>query len=270
MRPDIGNVEVNRSSTIAYIKEASDNGANLIVLPELSNTGYVFNSKAEADLLAEDIDSSETVRLWAAICKERQVYLVGGLAEKHEDKLYNSAVLVGPDGLIGKYRKNHLWNKENEIFEPGNLGYPVFETELGMISVSICFDGWFPETYRVAALSGADIVCVPTNWIPMQGHRDDSPAMATILTRSGAHSNSIFIAAADRVGIERGQKFIGQSLIVSFTGEVISGLGSADQEEILYADIDLSEAKASRQWNDYNHPLENRRVETYVGLSEVD
>src|SRR5580693_5738204 len=136
-------------------------------------------------------------------------------AERAGNALYNSAVIVGPSGYVGTFRKVHLWGAENLFFEPGDLGFPVFKTPIGRIGVAICYDGWFPETFRLQALQGADVVCVPTNWVPIPGQEAGRPAMANILHQAAAHSNSLFIACADRVGTERGQLFEGQSVIVN-------------------------------------------------------
>jgi predicted amidohydrolase len=266
MKPQIGQVESNRKKSVDFLNQAADEGANLIVLPELSNTGYVFDSKAEALQLAENLEDSPTLQLWEEVCRSRNVHVVAGITEVDDGLLFNTAVVIGPEGTIGKFRKVHLWNKEKLIFEAGNLGFPVFNTSLGRISTVICYDGWFPESYRSCALAGADIVCVPTNWVPMEGQPANAPAMATTLTQAAAHTNSVYIAAADRVGTERGQAFVGQSVIVSYNGSVLAGPASADEEEILFADINLSKAKGTRNWNEFNHPLADRRVDTYGAL----
>ena len=138
-------------------------------------------------------------------------------------RLYNSAVLIEPKTAPRVYRKLHLWDQENRYFEPGNVGIPVFTTRPAKIAMLICYDCWFPEAIRSCALQGADIVCIPTNWVPIPGQVPDKQAMANVLVQAAAHSNSIYIAAADRIGIERGQKFIGQSLIVSYTGWPVAG-----------------------------------------------
>src|SRR5262249_14268864 len=146
-------------------------------------------------------------------------------------------------GFIGKYRKNHLWAAENLFFEPGNLGVPVFHTGIGRIAAAICYDIWFPETFRLAALQGADILCVPTNWVPMAEQPATLPAMANILAMGGAHANSMFVAAADRVGTERGQPFIGGSIIVGCSGWALAGPASPDREEMILAEANLSDAR---------------------------
>jgi N-carbamoylputrescine amidase len=203
------------------------------------------------------------VRAWAEAARSHGLYIVAGIAELADQALFNSAVVVGPEGFVGVYRKNHLWGEENLFFEPGNLGVPVFRTPIGRIACAICYDIWFPEVFRLAALQGADILCVPTNWVPMAEQPADLPVMANVLAMGGAHSNSIFVAAADRVGIEREQPFIGNSLIVSCTGWPLAGPASRDGEEILVADLNLSDARRKRNWNAFNQVLRDRRTDVY-------
>ena len=155
---------------------------------------------------------------------------MAGIAERDGGRLYNSALVAGPQGYLGTYRKLHLWGDENLYFEPGDLGLPVFHTEFGRLGVAICYDGWFPEVYRLLAMRGADIVAVPTNWVPMPGQTPDGPAMAHALAIAGAHSNGLTVACADRVGIERGQPFVGRSLIVGAQGWTVAGPASHDRK----------------------------------------
>ena len=154
----------------------------------------------------------------AWVARKHVLDFVAGIEERDGNALYNSSVVIGPHGYVGTFRKVHLWNKENLFFEPGNLGFPVFKTPIGRIGTFICYDGWFPESYRLCALQGADIVCVPTNWVPIPGQDENREAMANILAMAAAHSNSLFIAAADRIGTERQQPFICQSIIGRYNG----------------------------------------------------
>jgi N-carbamoylputrescine amidase len=263
MQPVIGKVEDNVAHSLGLINRAVELGAKLVVLPELSNTGYMFQSREEAFALSEPIPDGPTVKAWSEIAAKHKLHLVAGICERDGAKLFNSAVLIGPSGYIGTFRKVHLWNEENLYFEPGDLGFPVFHTAIGRIGMAICYDGWFPETYRLAALQGADIVCVPTNWVPIPGQAEGREAMANILAMAAAHSNSIYIACADRVGTERGQPFEGQSLIVGHTGWPVAGPASRDKEEILTADVALGEARRARNWNAFNQVLRDRRSDLY-------
>jgi len=263
MAPIVGDVAANQARSLQLIEEAVAQGAQLVVLPELANSGYMFANRQEAFALAEPLPDGPTAQAWAAIAQRLGIYLVAGIAEHAGDRLYNSALITGPQGYIGTYRKLHLWNEENQFFEPGNLGLPVFHTELGCLAVAICYDGWFPEVYRQLALQGADIVAVPTNWVPMPGQTPDGPAVAHALAIAGAHCNGLTVACADRVGVERGQPFVGRSLIVGAQGWVLGGPASADKEEILVASVDTLAMRRARQVNPFNHILRDRRSDVY-------
>jgi len=189
-----------------------------VVLPELACSGYVFEDRAEAFHSAETVPGGPTVAAWGRLAAELGITVCAGVAERADDQLFNSAVLIAPGGYVGTYRKSHLWNEENLFFEPGVLGFPVFHLPLGRAGMQICYDGWFPEAWRLLALQGADLVCVCTNWVPISGQDPKREAMANILCMAAAHSNSFFVAAADPNGTERGHPFIGQSLIVGSAG----------------------------------------------------
>ena len=165
--PQVGtqNRQSNLDTSLSLALQAVNNGANLIVLPELANTGYLFSNRQDAFEHAEPIPDGPSIRAWMDFARDRQVYLVAGLAEREGMQLFDTAVLMGPDGLIGKYRKAHLWNKEKLWFTPGNLGFPVFETPIGRIGLLICWDIWFPEVPRILTQQGADIICSLNNWV---------------------------------------------------------------------------------------------------------
>ena len=261
--PRIGEIERNVETSLKLIGEAADSGSRLIVLPELCNSGYVLESREEAYALSEDVATGGSIARWAALAAERGLYIVAGFLEREGVKLYNSAIIIGPDGVIGTYRKNHLWADEALYFERGDLGLPVFHTPFGRVGVLICYDGWFPEAWRILALQGADIVCVPTNWVPMAEQPGGMPAMANVLCMGAAHSNSMVVAACDRVGTERGQPFIGQSLIVDHNGWPVAGPASAREPELVTAICDLSQSRRKRNWNDFNQVMRDRRTDLY-------
>ncbi len=264
MEPIIGQKEANVAQSLALIEKAAAQEAELVVLPELCNTGYVFETRDEAFGLAEEIPDGPTTAQWVEAAARHDMHIVAGITEREGQALYNSAAVVGPQGFVGVYRKNHLWGAENLFFEPGNLGVPVFRTQIGRLAAAICYDIWFPEVFRLAAVQGADILCVPTNWVPMPEQPSGLPKMANLLAMGGAHANSMFVAAADRIGEERGQPFIGSSLVVSYTGWPIAGPASTDQEEIIVAEANLSDARRHRNLNDFNHLLRDRRIDLYA------
>ncbi|MBP1181705.1 nitrilase family protein [Methylobacterium sp. PvR107] len=260
--PIFGAVGANMARASDLVRAAAAAGSRLIVLPELASTGYVFESAAEAAALAEPVPDGPTTRAWAALAAELGVHIVAGIAESAGDTLYNAAVIVGPEGYIGTYRKAHLWDQENVFFARGDLGFPVFDTALGKVGVAICYDGWFPETFRQLALGGAEIVCIPTNWVPMPDQPEGEAAMANTLHRAAAHTNGLFIACADRVGIERGQPFEGQSLIIGPKGWPLAGPASRDRTETLSALVDL-DAAGRKDLNAFNSLLRDRRTDIY-------
>lgn len=259
----VGEKDTNLRVAARMIETAANEGASLIVLPELASSGYVFASREEAFSLAEPVPDGESTRAWIELARRHHVHIVAGVAERDGNRLYNAAVLVGPHGLLGTYRKLHLWHDEHLFFESGDLGLPVFDTEIGRIAAVICYDGWFPEVYRLLAMKGADVVCMPTNWVPMPAQRPDAMAMANLLAIASAHSNGLNLICADRIGDERGQAFIGRSVIVGSDGWPLAGPASPDLEEILYADLNLRTSRRSRQLNAFNHVLRDRRDDVY-------
>ncbi|HKS12943.1 MAG TPA: nitrilase family protein [Pseudomonas sp.] len=268
--PQVGleHLESNLQNTLALAEEAVTQGANLIVLPELANTGYTFRSRTEAYAHAESLHDGESNRAWAAFAHRHQVYLVAGFAERDGLKLYDSAVLHGPDGLLGHYRKAHLWNQEKLWFTPGDLGFPVFETPIGRIGLLICWDIWFPEVPRLLALQGADIICSVNNWVwtPPPLFDAAGQCMASYLTITAAHVNNVVIAAANRIGSERGDRFLGCSLIAGTNGWPIGQVAGAENPCILYADVDLSHTRAAPIWNSLNDLPRDRRADLYDSM----
>lgn len=261
--PKIGEVEANLNAIEERVREAHAKGARLIVLPELADSGYVFDSVEELASLAQPIPDGRSAQRLIALASEMDIYIVSGLAEVSSGVFFNSAMLCGPEGYIGTYRKMHLWYRENLFFEKGDLGLPVFDTPLGRIGIAICYDGWFPETFRELAIKGAEVICVPTNWVPMPDQDPEAEAMSNILHKAAAHSNGLFIACADRVGTERGQPFIGQSLILDATGWPLAGPASRAGEEILYAEITPSDVLSKRRLNEFNDKFGDRRTDVY-------
>ncbi len=261
--PAFGEVEKNLAEMESRIRAAHAAGAAIVVLPELADTGYVFEARDELEQLAGAIPEGRAAQVLIALARSLGVYIVSGLAERAGDVFYNSAIICGPEGYLGTFRKLHLWNRENLFFARGDKGLPVFETAFGKIGVAICYDGWFPETFRGLALKGATLVCVPTNWVPMPGNEAYPEAMANILHKAAAHSNGIYIACADRVGTERGQPFLGQSLIVGTKGWPLAGPASTREPEMLIADIYPDNVAANRSLSEFNDVLGDRRSDIY-------
>lgn len=248
---------------LAYIDEAAEQGAELVILPEGIYQGYIFESYEEACLYAEEVPSGTMPQTLIQKAQEKDIYIIAGLYEKEGLVLYNSAVFVGPEGYIGTYRKMHMWGTEKLYCDSSETGFPVFDTRLGKIGIMICYDLWFPETCRLLALQGADLICTPTGWVKDEQivTYEDLP-MANILCMANSHCNGVYIAAAARVGEERGTQWVANSIITDPHGAILAR-ASADREEIIYADVDLRRAKETRNWGSRTHIITDRRRDQY-------
>lgn len=264
-RVGVENLKSNAVAVEERLTAAADNGANLIVLPELATTGYVFETRDEAYAHSEPVPGGRSVEMFVRIAAERDLYIVGNVVEQADGRLYDTAVLVGPDGYVGRYRKTHLWNTEKLWFTPGDEGFSVFDTRIGRIGLLVCWDIWFPETARIVTQLGADIICIPTGWVwtPPPLYDESGVCMAAHLTITAAHANNVFIATADRIGQERGAGFMGNSLIAGTNGWPIDRIAGPDEDTIIYADVDLVQSRTAPIWNQLNDLHRDRRTDLY-------
>jgi 5-aminopentanamidase len=236
MNPKLMRNGKNLEQIIMKTREAAADGAMLIVFPECALTGYMFASQEEALPYAEAIPGPATEKV-GALCKELGVYVIFGLLEQDGNKLYNAAAFLGPDGLIGKYRKNHLpYLGVDRFIDKGDNRITVFNSPVGNVGILICYDMTFPENARVMMLNGADIIVVITNW-PRQREM-----VAKHMVNTRALENHVYLVASDRVGTERKGKFLGRSKIADTAGQTL-GSASTTKEEIIYADADLELAR---------------------------
>jgi N-carbamoylputrescine amidase len=257
-------LETNLGRSVRAIREAADSGADLVVLPELANSGCDFSSREQALKLAEGVGETgenpgPTLRAWREAAEESGVFVIGGFLEREGASLYNSAAVVGP-GFFGRYRKTHLWDGEKLLYEAGQ-GLPVFDTPLGRIGVLICYDAWFPEAARTLALRGADLICIPANapddWVSEEQRRGDL-TMLNIHAISHANANRLFVACANRVS----DGYLGRSCIVDPTGGVLA-FGSAAEEELTSAEINIERSPREKQLTEDSHAFEDRNTEVY-------
>jgi 5-aminopentanamidase len=220
------------------LAQAAREGARLVLFPEAALTGYCFDSLAEAWPLGEPIPGPSTQRMTAA-CQRHGVYCIYGLLETDGSRLFNACVLVGPEGVVGSYRKIHLpFLGVDRFTTPGDRPFAVQEAAGMRIGMHICYDGGFPESARVMTLLGADLIVLPTNWPP------GAECMAGCAVNTRAMENNVYYAACDRVGDERGFHFIGLSKICDPRGAVLAEAG--DREQILYASIDVAFARQKK------------------------
>lgn len=257
--PKFGEVATNLSKIVSALRGAE---ADIIVLPELAFTGYFFQDRSELASLAEDPAKSPTVSSLIALCRDRDFFLVTGFAERSADKIFNSALLVGGDGVLHTYRKLHLFNTEREYSDPGDAQLETIELRGARIGIMVCFDWVFPEVARVLALQGADLLCHPSNLV--LSHY----CQQAMLTR--CLENSVFAVTANRFGSDirpRGTlTFTGQSQMVAPKGELVYR-AKPDEEKLFIAEIDVR--KARDKWmTQRNELLKDRRPEYYTDLIE--
>jgi len=262
LAPVIGDPERNRLAAAGAVREAVSAGAQLVVLPELCDSGYVFDSAQEARRLAAPVDDSATLRQWQDLAAAGQTVIAGGFCELGGDgRLYNSAAIVDASGIRARYRKAHLWDREKLVFTPGGAAPPVVSLPFGRVAVVICYDLEFPEWARLPALDGADLIAAPVNWPLAPRPRGERPA-EVVKAQADASVNGVFVAVADRCGTERGVDWISRSVIIGPDGFPLAGPVLAGHPAVLVADCDLARARDKRL-NDRNDLFADRRPELY-------
>jgi predicted amidohydrolase len=262
----IGDVEANRTTCRAAIESAARDGARIVVLPELASSGYVFSDRDELSTLAETRDGP-SVAEWAALADAFGLVIVGGFPEAADDAIYNSAAVVDPTGLRAVYRKAHLWDSENAVFDRGDDLPVVVDTDHGRIGLMICYDVEFPEWVRAVALSGADLLCAPVNWPLLPRPAGERPT-EMVRALAGAGMNRMPIAVCDRVGTERGQDWIGGSVITDADGYPVA-IAEFGEAAVVIADVDLAESRTKRI-NTHNDVHGDRRTDLYRRTALLD
>jgi N-carbamoylputrescine amidase len=270
--------EKNFARVTEMISQAAAKGAKIICTPELFRSQYFCQSENHDYFkLAEPIPGPSTEAL-GKLARRHRVVIIASLFEKRAAGVYhNAAAIIGPEGqLLGRYRKMHIPDDplyyEKFYFTPGDLGFRAWPTPLAKIGVCVCWDQWYPEAARLTALQGAEILFYPTaiGWHPSEkaeyGPRQHA-AWETI-QRSHAIANGCYVAAANRIGLEKpeggdGIEFWGQSFVVAPSGEIVAK-ASVDQEEVLLVAVDLAQIDQTRTHWPF---LRDRRIDAYDGLS---
>jgi predicted amidohydrolase len=259
--PTYGDVQNNLDRIRGFVQQAD---ADMVIVPELAQTGYFFTSKDEIEPFAQTIDG-QIARALSAFALEANTAIVSGFLEEADGTFYNAALAFDANGaLVGHYRKMHLFYYETQIFSQGDLGFPVFslETRSGIAKVGmlICYDWRFPEAARKLALDGAELIAMPSNIVTTTGMLH-----TTLQTR--AFENKVALAFADRIGSEthNGETlyFRGESAIIGMNGELVA-TASEHNEEIITAEIDLSKTH-NKRINPFNDIFTDR-PETGYGL----
>lgn len=231
--PLFGAVARNIAKAISMVRGKK---ADLWVLPEHFATGYQFKDRNELAALAEPADGP-TVTTMADKAAEIGCYFCGGFPEREGDNLFNSAFVVGPEGLLGVYRKTHLFDREKELYTPGSRGFMTFDVAGTCVGVMICFDWYFPESARTLGLRGAQVIAHPSNLV--LPHCPEAMKFRAL-------ENRVFTVTANRIGTEsrlpdEELNYIGQSVIYSPRGELLAR-GDETKEDLLMAEIDASSA----------------------------
>lgn len=274
-------VQENINKAEKMVKEAADNGANIILLPELFERQYFCQEKRyDYYNYALPLEKNPAVNRFKEVAKELGVVIPVSFYERDIDRLFNTVAMIDADGsVLGIYRKTHIpdghFYQEKFYFTPGDSGFKVFDTRFGCIGVGICWDQWFPETVRCMAVQGAEMLLYPTA-IGSEPILDvDSNSHWRRVMQGHAAANLMPVVAANRIGVETvepckenaGQSssldFYGCSFIADATGDIIA---SAKQEEtILYGEFDLDALKEDRlSWGLFR----DRRPETYVVMTK--
>ncbi|MEP0155593.1 MAG: nitrilase-related carbon-nitrogen hydrolase [Pseudophaeobacter sp.] len=259
--PALGDTQANLAASLDWIDRAAAARAELLVLPECCLSGYVFADTEAAAQHATSIDGP-AIAAWRARAARHGLTLVAGLIEAADDGLYDSAVVIAPDGEVSTYRKLHLWNSERSLYRPGNRAV-VVDTPAGRIGLMICYDLWFPELSRALALAGVQLIACPANWAGnprMKAPLDPyGQAMGFHVARTTACMNEIPVIVADRVGQEADLTFLGNSCIIAGTGDVAAGPAPVGTTDLLVADIPLGPSRSTGQ----SH-MASRRSDIYA------
>ena len=253
--PTLFDKTANLEALLRLTREAAAGGAKLIVTPEMATTAYCWATREEVASDVEPVPGPTTQR-FSEIAADHDCWVVVGLAEVDPETgiYYNSAVLIGPEGPVGLYRKTHAYISEPKWAKDGDLGLPVFEIPIGRIAMTICMDACYPETARVPALAGADVICFPTNWL-----LEKSPSPSWM---ARAAENGVYLIAANRYGLERGVQFSGGSVVIDPDGSLQSVLDTGDG--IVWGWIDPARARDKRPFPDRPEDLiADRRPDAY-------
>jgi N-carbamoylputrescine amidase len=275
-----GTKELTINKTVLKIEESSENGVDLVVLQELHQTHY-FCQNENVNIFDLANSWEKDIEFWSQIAKKNKIVLVTSLFEKRAAGLYHNTVVVfDKDGSIaGKYRKMHIPDDpgfyEKFYFTPGDLGFEPIQTSIGKLGVLICWDQWYPEAARLMALKGADILIYPTSigWFEEDDQNEKQRQVNSWIAvqRGHAVANGIPVLTVNRVGFEaddsgvlKGIQFWGNSFVFGPQGEYLAH-ANHQNEEILYATIDLNRSENVRRWWPF---LRDRRIECYNDITK--
>jgi len=266
-----GVVESNRAKGVDAAKRLFGDGADIVLLPELTVPWYTTEHQILSEF-AEDIEGPTVVE-WQRTAAENDGVIIGGFCEYSEGNLYNTAVAVSETGVLAHYRKLHLFAAEKHCFQPGDLGLPVFQTRFGTIGLCICYDLRFVEVVRILALRHADLVCVPTAWVPgFDQSKWDEKGLCPQAEGACLQANlsQVFVACASQVGESpSGGILLGSSIVAGPDGKLKVGPLSGTSEVLAVAEFDIGDVHLSRSRSALIRPREDRRSDVY-GVQYLD
>lgn len=256
--------EANIDKCEKFIIKAKEHSVDLLVFPECTMNGYVYNGFDEAFVEAETVPGDLADKL-VSLCNKYHITGLFGMLEKENAKLYNIVLLVTPEGVVGKYRKTHLLHLGVDRFTTPGSEISVYNLPQAKVTPLICYDLRFPEPSRVAALKGAQIILSPSNF------PKGAEAYSSFINKTRGCENRVFVVSANRVGVEGGYEFIGKSQIVNNLGHVLAE-ASGDKEELIYADIspeiaDMKHTVIVPEEYEFN-VFEDRKTDVYGVLVE--
>jgi 5-aminopentanamidase len=257
--PDITDPAGALTAVQEAVAVARGRDAQIILLPELATTGYVFESAEEARSRA--VPAEAVVDLVGARAGSEEIIVCGFCELAPDGQVFNSVALIEAAEVRAVYRKLHLWHRERRWFSAGERPAPVVDTRYGRIGLAICYDLEFPELTRGLALGGADLIAAPTNW-PRHPDPPDGRPMLHSIGITTAYLNKLFVAICDRSGTERGLHFEGGSVIASPDGRLRAGPIEGQRVEVIVAECDLAQARDKRRGED-NDVFADRRAEHY-------
>lgn len=262
-----GAVEANRAHTVAAIERAAGEGARLVVLPELASSGYRLRDPEAVSAAAEPIPGPTTAA-WQGAARAADCVVVGGICERDGEDRYNSVAVVDGDGVLAVYRKLHLFDEEQLLFRPGNAGLPVVDLPFGRVGLLVCYDLRFVETLRILALQGAELAAMPTAWVA--GFDRVPPPDGVIgqvrAAMVQANLDSVFLAAASRVGDDGGLRYLGSSCVVDPYGRFVLEPQDDRSEIVSVVEVDLAEARRAGVRAPRIRPVADRRTDVYGEL----
>ncbi|MDQ6817462.1 MAG: hydratase [Actinomycetota bacterium] len=256
--------EAARQLSVDAAADLFGRGAAVVVLPELIVPGY----RLEREVLAEHAEALDgpTTEAWRELARHAGGYLVGGFCERDGERLYNTAVLFGPEGVLLHYRKLHRFAAEKEAFTPGDLGLPVVQTPVGVLGLCICYDLRFVETARILALKGAEVICVPTAWLPgFDQQRWDADGVCPQARGALLQANldQVYIACASQAGEAWGLGFLGSSVVCTPYGTLALGPLPGENDELALTTVDLGAVRRAHDRGSMINPQADRRSDVY-------